>query len=268
MPEPVPPIPTRLLVVDDDATLLDTLRDALEIEGFSVQQAHNLEEAAAVLATQPVDLVLTDLFGIGFHDSSFARVGEFWAGVRAAPIIVMTGFAEAQRINPATYGLAGVLLKPFGVDELVGSIHQALPTRASDDSGRGSIEPSLGATRPDGTPRGEVLVVDDDPDIREAVGRALEAEGYAVATARNGAEALAIVERELPDLVLLDMRMPVMDGWAFARAVEERSLPLVICVMTAATDAQVRAREINAAYVLSKPFDLEELLAVVERARR
>src|SRR5919108_678512 len=112
-----------------------------------------------------------------------------------------------------------------------------------------------------------VLVVDDDPSIRDTVTEILEFEGYPVATASNGQDALGRVAHERPSLVLLDMRMPVMDGWGFARALRERGVRLPIVVMTAAQDARRWADEIGAAGYLPKPFDLEHLLAVVARLR-
>ena len=66
-------------------------------------------------------------------------------------------------------------------------------------------------------------------------------------------------------LVLLDMRMPVLDGWGFIRAVRERGLNLTVVVMTATADARRWAVEIGAQGVLAKPFDLDELIAEVQR---
>ncbi|HEX2194377.1 MAG TPA: response regulator [Candidatus Limnocylindria bacterium] len=110
---------------------------------------------------------------------------------------------------------------------------------------------------------GPVLVVDDDPAIREAVRDALEAIGVRVDTAEDGADALAKVIQEEPCMVLLDMRMPVMDGWGFAHAVQERGMELRVVVMTAAADARRWAREIGAIGVVPKPFALSELVAAV-----
>lgn len=110
-----------------------------------------------------------------------------------------------------------------------------------------------------------ILVVDDDPGILSTVAEVLDLEGYSVQTATNGAEALRAVDREEPCLVLLDMRMPVLDGWGFAQAVRERGLTLPIVVMTAAQDARHWADEIGAAGFLAKPFELMDLLVAVER---
>jgi CheY-like chemotaxis protein len=112
-----------------------------------------------------------------------------------------------------------------------------------------------------------ILVVDDDPTILATVSDALDLEGYAVLTATNGAEALDMLENESrrPALVLLDMRMPVLDGWGFMDALSERGLSLSVVVMTAAADARRWAREVGAHDVLAKPFELDDLVAAVQR---
>ena len=111
-----------------------------------------------------------------------------------------------------------------------------------------------------------VLVVDDDRDIRAFVAEALEDEGYHVVTAPDGAAALDLIRQKAPALVLLDMRMPVMDGWAFAaeyRHIRERRAPVI--AMTAARDAQTWSEEVEADGYLAKPFDLVDLLETVEQ---
>jgi CheY-like chemotaxis protein len=109
-----------------------------------------------------------------------------------------------------------------------------------------------------------VLVVDDDPDILEAVAEILEGEGYRVARARNGLEALERVEEELPALVLLDLMMPLMDGAAFGRELEARrpSLRLPIVVISADGNPD-RAVVPGTVGILPKPFDIDSLLHLV-----
>ena len=111
----------------------------------------------------------------------------------------------------------------------------------------------------------EILIIDDDPAILETVAEILIDEGYRVRMAANGLEGLAALEQQLPALVLLDMRMPVLDGWGFVRALRERGLQVPFVVMTAAQDARRWAQEVGATAYLSKPFDLLELLAAVEQ---
>lgn len=113
---------------------------------------------------------------------------------------------------------------------------------------------------------GSILVVDDDPLILETVAEALEFEGHSVRRAANGAEALGEVERSLPALILLDMRMPVLDGWGFARELGLREIKVPILVMTAARDAHEWAAQIGADGAVAKPFDLPDLLEAVDMA--
>jgi CheY-like chemotaxis protein len=109
-----------------------------------------------------------------------------------------------------------------------------------------------------------VLVVDDDPDLRTMVTLVLESGGYAVREAADGVEAIERLQEELPDLILLDMRMPRMDGWELGRRVRamyRHEIPIV--VMTAAEHAEKRASEIDADDFVSKPFDVDTVLRTV-----
>ena len=116
-------------------------------------------------------------------------------------------------------------------------------------------------------PELRVLVVDDEADIRATVSAMLETEGYHVDEAINGADALSKVEARRPDLILLDMRMPVLDGWAFASELRRRGHHTPIVVMTAARDAARWASEIAAVAFVAKPFGFDDLISAVEEAR-
>ncbi len=111
----------------------------------------------------------------------------------------------------------------------------------------------------------EILVVEDDTALATVVATVLADEGYQVATAANGREALALAEQHEPRLILLDMRMPIMNGWEFASAYAQRGHHSAILVMTAAEDAGRWAAEIGAQGYLAKPFDLDDLIRTVGR---
>ena len=113
---------------------------------------------------------------------------------------------------------------------------------------------------------GRVLIVEDDDTIRDFVSIALRGSGYDVETASHGADALDILNRDEPSLILLDMRMPVMDGWVFSRLYRESPPPHApIVVVTAAQDARETAAEVQAEDFLAEPFHLAELLEIVGR---
>ena len=110
-----------------------------------------------------------------------------------------------------------------------------------------------------------VLVVDDDPDIRELLFSALEDEGFEVVPVANGAEALAVIRTFQPDVILLDLMMPVMDGWQFASELRAREQEIPLVLLSAARDLGAHAKQLAAADVITKPFDLAELLPKITR---
>lgn len=111
-----------------------------------------------------------------------------------------------------------------------------------------------------------ILLVDDDTTIREFVSLVLQDEGFSVLTAAHGQEALRLVGKHEPALILLDMHMPLMDGWEFAQAYRQTSPPhAAIVVMTAAHAAHEAAADIQASDVLPKPFDIDDLIALAHR---
>jgi two-component system chemotaxis response regulator CheY len=112
-----------------------------------------------------------------------------------------------------------------------------------------------------------VLVVDDDPSIRSLVGEILELADYEVETAADGAEALRSIEHCSPSVMLLDMRMPVLDGWGVAHALQEQGRHVPTVVMTAAENAEQWCAEVSADACVGKPFELEDLLRAVATVR-
>jgi CheY-like chemotaxis protein len=130
-------------------------------------------------------------------------------------------------------------------------------------SGRAAVERSATVANPV-----RVMIVDDEPAIRHAVEAALVDEGFVVATAPDGAAALAALASARPDAILLDLRMPVMDGYAFLAAyqgVPEPRAAVIVC-STASNAAGVVG--MGAAGYLRKPFDIDELIEVILKSVR
>ena len=115
-----------------------------------------------------------------------------------------------------------------------------------------------------------LLVVDDDPDVRDSLRRALGYAGYSVATAANGADALSVVAKSPVDLIILDVLMPMLDGFETCRALRERGVATPVLTLTAldAVDDRVAGLEAGADDYLVKPFALRELIARVNALLR
>ncbi len=119
-------------------------------------------------------------------------------------------------------------------------------------------------------PEAAILVVDDDAPIRRMLDRTLSAEGYAVETAADGGEALAAVERSTPDLVVLDVGLPGVDGLAVSRRLRSKGLSVPVLLLTARDSVPDRVAGLDAGAddYLVKPFATEELLARVRALLR
>jgi len=122
----------------------------------------------------------------------------------------------------------------------------------------------------------KILAVDDDPDIRDALTMILESQGYKVITAQDGIEALANLKAEKPDLMILDLLMPKMDGWAVCKELQDprwakyRDIPILI--LTSVREEASRRRyeletglELDVDDYVEKPFSPDILLERVGR---
>jgi two-component system KDP operon response regulator KdpE len=117
--------------------------------------------------------------------------------------------------------------------------------------------------------RGRVLVVDDEPQIRRALERALVARDYTVEVASDGREALALAQTFRPDLIVLDINLPKLDGLSVTREIRTRSeVPILILSVREDETDKVAALDLGADDYLSKPFGIDELLARVRALLR
>jgi CheY-like chemotaxis protein len=128
------------------------------------------------------------------------------------------------------------------------------------------------ANRPPNRLAALVLVVDDHTDLRELTASVLACNGYDVIEALDGRDGIASLCQHAPDLVILDLNMPVMDGWQFLA--EQQRLPdghlatIPVLLVTGADDARDHAVTLKAVGLVKKPFDPEQLLEAVQQALR
>ena len=226
-----------VLVVDDDPAQRDLLRRFLEREGFAVQTASNGRAGIDMARATMPRTILLDVMMPQMDGWSVLSQLKADPDLAAIPVIMVT-FINEPALGQSL-GAAGMIPKPVDWDRL----------KEVMDRFRGD--------------EGSVLVVDDDADARSRLRSVLERNGWSVAEAENGQAALAQVDQALPQLILLDLTMPVMDGFAFLHELRNRpgcrDIPVV--VLTARDlSASDRRRLDGADRVLSKgEISLREL---------
>ncbi len=231
----------RVLIVDDDHDHAESLADVLEMRGHPVELAHSGEDAIACFREAEFDLVLLDVKLPGINGvETFLELKQIRPTAR---VMMMTGFSLEQLIAQAIEsGALGVLYKPFAATELLATLGQVMP-------------------------RGAVLVADDDPDFVDSMAPILEAADFEVRVATNGREALAELERDEPNCLILDLGLAVIAGpEAMKRLLDACSaLPTIIVTGRPADDVpeSLSGFGLRAHGLLQKPFDPSALLAAV-----
>ncbi len=245
-PAPAPPSPL-VLVVDDEKPTRELIARGLQREGFRIVSAATGEDALRLARERRPDAISLDVLMPGMDGWTVLR------SLKADPItasipVVMVSMLDDRDIGHAL-GAADYLTKPFDREKLVQALRRF---------------------RQGSSPR-PVLVVEDDPATREVVRRALERDGWIVFEADNGKSALESLKHAAPDLIVLDLMMPEMDGFEFVaelrRTESGRRIPVVVVTAKEIT-AEDRARlNGHVRRIFRKgSFSREELTAELRRA--
>jgi PAS domain S-box-containing protein len=251
-PEPEARAPSStarsVLVVDDDRYTTYILKGMLVAAGYRVYLAHDGDSALGIAREKKPDIVTVDLRMPGVDGLALVEIFKHDPDTRKMPVIVLRLSDERDRAMGV--GADAFLLKPIDAEPLLESIARLLAER--------------------GKSRQKIMLVDDDPGIRMICREVLEGQGYLVREAPEGDLAIQEARRFRPDLVLVDVMMPGMDGFSLAqrlRGDRETSLtPIIFLSARGQTADKVRAFKLGAEDYLVKPFDSAELVARVEKA--
>jgi CheY-like chemotaxis protein len=236
----------RILVVEDNETNMKLVRDVLQAKGYSTLEATTGEDAVELARTVDPALVLMDVQLPGID--GIEALGQLRGDERTSAIPVVALTAQAMRGDSERFldaGFDGYLSKPVDVVELI---------RVVESTAIASHRPA------------KILVVDDVPENVRLLEAVLVPRGYEVVTATDGLVALDLVETEEPDLILLDVMMPGLDGYAVCshlRANDATAVLPVIMVTSSVGHEKRKAIEAGADDFIPKPFNHDELLTRV-----
>ena len=253
-----------ILVVDDERLTCDLLQIVLSGHGHEVIIALNGHDALKLFVARRPRLILVDLCMPGLDGIELLKQIH-WMDPHAA-VMVLTGEESDSLKNYATvWGATDCFNKGVSLERLIKAVHMALRRAERESNARlGSGEQD----RPVGLLQGptSVMVVDDDPVIRELLADFLTQRGYRVLTARDGAAALAVVDEKPPGLVVLDIYLPDMNGVAVLRELRARKYFGAVIVLSGSQEERLLKDMLGmgAVELIAKPFDLERLALSIQ----
>ncbi len=256
-PHEAPPEPAAriALVLTDDARGADLIRLLLEAEGFSVMLAGDIEQALGLAAIHSFDLITFDL--LTSDDSGAIFLEHISDGGRLAKVPVVVIAALVDGSIGLQRGAAAVLQKPVSPVHLKTSLAHL------------GLQPAADLIH-------TVLVVDDDAKAVEVIAAYLPAPAYAVVRAYGGAEAIALASRLQPDLILLDLMMPDVNGFDVVRALHEQpetsAIPILVVTAKQITENDRATLNVNPDHTIriveKSGFNKVRFLNEVRRALR
>lgn len=254
----------KVLVVDDEQMICDLLRAVLSAHGHEVLTATGGQEALALFQQHQPSVTLLDLRMPGM--SGIDVLKEIRAMSPDAPVMVLTGGGDMKMETQAReLGVTDFLKKGLPFDVVLGAMERSLhmPSPAATAPAGGIPDRAASARSQDGA---TILVVDDEAMIRRLLTKFLTLRGYRVQAAQHGAEALAMVAQEPPDLVILDMYMPGMNGLEVLRELRARHYAGGVVALTASQDEKLlqQTLDLGSVDVIGKPVNLDRLELVVQ----
>ncbi len=248
---------TKILVADDEPMIRQLLKEMLETEGYDVCEAVNGKDTCEAVTRDSPDLVILDVMMPLMDGFQVLKVLREDPATVDLPVVMLTSTPAAVGEQAAKeYGAAHYISKPWQPDTVQAAVRMAL---------RGAAD-----QKPGGPPK--ILVADDEPMIRELLKEMLEADGYDVIEAANGKAVCEAISEALPDLVLLDVQMPVMSGFEVLKVLRDNpgtaNLPIVMLTSTAAVVGEQAALGYGVSSYISKPWPANMVQAAVRIALR
>lgn len=251
----------KLLVIDDDRMNCDLIQSVFTRHGFQVLAATSGVEGLNLFRQHNPRVTILDLRMPEMDGLTVLK--EIRALDPHAPVIILGGGATETQENQARgLRVTDFIRKGLSLDVLVEGVNRvvqqlAKPGYTSPPVFSGSTAAELDET---------VLVVDDEPLIRDLLVQFLSLRGYRALGVKDGADALSMVEHRPPDLILLDLLMPGMNGVEVLRQLRQKDFAGGVIILTGSHDEEVleEAWALRPQEVLGKPIDLERLLTSIQ----
>ena len=250
----------KILVIDDDRMNCDLLRAVLTRHGYEVHTATSGREGLDLFRQHAPRVTVLDLRMPEMDGLTVLK--EIRAIDPHAPVIILGGGAtEGQENQARALRVTDFVRKGLSLDVLLEGVNRVVQQPVMKQKETGSHKPdSIDDT-------GEtVLVVDDEQLVHDLLVQFLNLRGYRTLSAKDGPQALSMVEEMSPDLILLDLMLPGMNGVEVLRRLRDKHFSGAIIIVTGTYDKELLedAWSLQPQEVISKPIDLEKLLAIIQ----
>jgi two-component system, NtrC family, response regulator HydG len=237
--------PIRVFIVDDDKDLAESLSIALEGSGCEVEVAHSGEEAITIFRERDFDIAFMDVKLPGKNGvESFLEIKKMKPWVK---VVMMTGYSVEQLLEQALdNGAWGILKKPIDMKILLETLK--------------NVE------------KKGVLVVDDDPDFVASTQDFLSNSGYKVFVASNGEDAIRSLRSKAIDVLILDLRMPILNGLETCVQLKKEGIFVPTIIVTAFAEEEKKALDMLCLMpvcgLLKKPFNPKDLINNINNLKK
>ena len=256
-----------ILIVDDERLICDLLRAVLSRHGHEVLTASDGREGLELFKKHRPHFTLLDLRMPEMNGIEVLK--QLRAIDPQAAVMILTAWgSDALEQQARQLGVMDFLSKGLSLEVLVAAMERALQQTAQAASPAQAAAPA-GAPRAAPAAAGDgdfILVVDDEPQIRDLLKRFLSLRGYKVQVVSDGQQALTMVQQEAPQLIVLDMYMPGMNGVEVLRQLRGRKFTGGVILLTASQDDKLlqEALDLGSVDVMGKPVDLERLALAIQ----
>ena len=241
----------RILIVDDSTAIRNSVKQLLAPLGAELSVAVNGSDGLSAALEGDFEIIISDVDMPKMNGIELCRRLKEAPSTRGTPLILLSSFDSDADIEKGFQAGASAYIPKEDAQDLLYEKVSGFLSKAQFNREK------------------LIVVVDDSPVIRQVVKEGLEQNGFQVNTAENGKRGLSIIRNKRPDLIVTDIEMPEMDGFALCKAIvadtELSSVPVVVMSTKSAVTYTRRMLQYGAAAYISKPFNIDQLIILIDR---
>jgi len=249
----------KVLIVEDNALNMKLVRSLLQMRKYRIFEAENAEKGLQLMRDHKPDLVLMDIQLPGMDGLKATQIIKNDDNLKNTPVVALTSYAmQGDEKKAISAGCSGYITKPIDTKSFLDYIQKFLKRDSQGQKSEKTDRPtdSTGA-------KAKILIVDDEPKNVKLLAAQLPVNEFIVLTAHGGAEALQKIDDQCPDLILLDIMMPDIDGYEVTRRIktnpDTREIPVILVTALDGRDDKAKGLEVGAEEFITKPVNKAEL---------